>query len=276
MDIRTWSTGMMFGSALACSLRRAALSVLLSLAAPVTWAQVGDCETFAAGLAEPVTLTAPLASGDQVTVQALLRRPAGDRVEGAIVVLHGFWGLRPPQCIHHHTDRLTEWGYATLLIDSPSQTTRSGVQMPEYSTNQQAAHALAGAAYLAARFEISPKRIGILGRSMGGLSTIKAVARADAPFAAAVALYPICPPPKPTLRIPLLLLVAGQDSLVSAADCEVFAAADPAGSIELVVYPQADHVFETPWHSAYDPAASEDALSRTRHHFEKHLGLGAD
>ena len=267
---------MIFGSILARFLRGAALPALLRLATPVAWAQVGDCETLAAGLAEPVTLTAPLARGDEVRVQALLRRPAGDRVEGAVVVLHGFWGLRPPQCIHHHTDRLTEWGYATLLIDSPSQTTRSGVQMPEYSTNQQAAHALAGAAYLAARFGISPKRMGVLGRSMGGLSTIKAIAGADAPFAAAVALYPICPPPKPALRVPLLLLVAGQDSLVSAADCETFAAADPAGSIELVIYPQADHVFETPWHSHYDPVASEDALARMRRHFETHLGLGAN
>jgi dienelactone hydrolase len=267
---------MIFGSTLARSLRRAALPALLSLAAPVAWAQVGDCETFAAGLAEPVTLTAPLASGDEVAVQALLRRPSGDRVEGAVVVLHGFWGIRPPHCIHHNTDRLTEWGYATLLIDSPSQTTPSGVRMPEYSTNQQAAHALAGAAYLAARFGISPKRIGIFGRSTGGLSTIKAVAVADAPFAAAVALYPICPPRTPRLRAPLLLLVAGRDSLVSAAACEVFAAADPAGSIELVVYPQADHVFETPWHSTYDPAASEDALARIRRHFETHLGLGAN
>jgi hypothetical protein len=132
MDVRLWSTGMMFGSTLARSLRRAALPALLSLAAPVAWTQVRDCETVAAGLAEPVTLTAPLASGDEVTVQALLRRPAGDRVEGAVVVLHGFWGIRPPQCIHHNTDSLTEWGYATLLIDSPSQTTSSGVRM----TNQ--------------------------------------------------------------------------------------------------------------------------------------------
>jgi dienelactone hydrolase len=233
----------------------AAIALVTFLPSQETRAQIADCETLAAGLAEPVTLTAPLARGDKVRVQALLRRPAGDRVEGAVVVLHGFWGLRPPQCIRHHTDRLTEWGYATLLIDSPSQTTRSGVQMPEYSTNQQAAHALAGAAYLAARF---------------------AIAGADAPFAAAVALYPICPPPKPALRVPLLLLVAGQDSLVSAADCETFAAADPAGSIELVIYPQADHVFETPWHSHYDPVASEDALARMRRHFETHLGLGAN
>jgi dienelactone hydrolase len=161
-----------------------------------------------------------LARGEEVTVQALLRRPARHRVEAAVVVLHGFWGLRPPQCIHHNTDRLTEWGYATLLIDSPSQTNRWGVQMPEYSTNQQAAHARAGAAYFAARFGISSERMGILGRSMGGLSTIKAAAGADAPFAAAVALYPICPSPKPAHRAPLLLLVAGSDSLVSVADCE--------------------------------------------------------
>jgi dienelactone hydrolase len=266
----------MFDGTLARFLRRAALSVLLSLAAPVAWAQVGDCATFTAGLAEPVTLTSRQANGDEVTVRALLRRPVGDGVEGAVVVLHGFWGLRPPQCIRHHSDHLTEWGYATLLIDSPSQMNRAGVQMPEYSTSQQAAHALAGAAYLAARFGLSPKRIGVLGRSTGGLSTIKAIAEADTPFAAAVALYPICPAPRPELRAPLLLLVAGQDSLVSVADCEAFAEADPAGRIELVVYPQADHVFETPWHSHYDPVATKDALARMRRHFEKHLGLGAN
>jgi len=266
---------MMFGSILARSLRRAALAALLSLVAPVAWAQVGDCETVAAGLSEPVTFRAPLASGDEVTVQALLRRPAGDRVERAVVVLHGFWGIRPPQCVRHNTDRLTEWGYGTLLIDSPSQTTRAGVRMPEYSTNQQAAHALAGAAYLAAQFGIDRARIGILGRSTGGLSTIKAVAGADAPFAAAVALYPICPPRTLVPRAPLLLLVAGQDSMVSVAACEVFAAADPAGNIELVVYPHVDHVFETPWHSAYDPAASEDAFARMRRHYATHLGSNA-
>jgi len=254
----------------------AGLALLAGLVPPGARSQIADCEVLAAGLAEPVTLTVPLDHGEEVTVQALLRRPAGNRIEGAVVVLHGFWGLRPPQCIRHHSDRLTEWGYATLLIDSPSQTTCSGVQMPEYSTNQQAAHALAGAAYLATRFGLSQKRIGILGRSTGGLSTIKAIAGADTPFAAAVALYPICPAPGPPLQAPLLLLVAGQDSLVSVADCEAFAAADPGGSIELVVYPQADHVFETPWHSNYDPVASADALTRTRRHFEAHLGPGGN
>jgi len=267
---------MAFRSSFCRLLRFTTLPALVSLAAPSAWAQVADCETVIAGLAEPVTLTTSLAYVEDVTVQALLRRAPGGRVDAAVVVLHGFWGLRPPQCIHHNTDRLTEWGYATLLIDSPSQTNGWGVQMPEYSTNEQAAHALAGAAYLATRFGLSPARIGILGRSMGGLSTIKAITGVDAPFAAAVALYPICPSPKPAHKLPLLLLVAGSDSLVSVEDCKAFAAADLAGRTELVIYPQADHVFETPWNSNYDPVASEDALARMRRHFEKHLGRGTN
>jgi dienelactone hydrolase len=267
---------MIFGSILARFLRGAALPALLSLATPVAWAQVGDCETVAAGLAEPVTLPTPRPGGESVAVQALLRRPpGGSGAPGpAIIVLHGHPAIGPPRCYRPVTDLLTQSGYVTLTIDSASQTTAAGVGIAEYSTSEQATHARAGAAFLAALPEVDPGRIGILGYSTGGLSTIKAIAEPDPPIAAAVVYYPICPVGTWQLHVPLLILIGGNDRVVSVPGCRAFKAANQEESIELVIYPGAGHIFDASWAQAYDPDARFDARARQRRHFEKHLSQG--
>ena len=239
--------------------------------------KVQDCKTVSAGLAEPVFFTAPSKSGNTVQVQGVLRKPEGDRKFAALIVLHGQGGFTTPHCYGGATDRFTNWSYVTLLIDSTSQTDQSGVQVSDYSFEDQAYHAKGAAAFLASLPYVDSGRIGVIGWSTGGLATIIAIAspdpqgRRDSLIRAAVAFYPMCPANTRRIYAPLLVLIGERDTIVSASACQHLKEAVLDDNIQLVIYPNANHMFDAPWSSANSRSASKDAIERLRQHFETYM-----
>ncbi|MCP4317567.1 MAG: hypothetical protein GY789_16515 [Hyphomicrobiales bacterium] len=259
----------------------AVLSVVLISTPVIAKADVRDCGSVSVGLETPVAFNVRSESGKIVRVQGLLRTQKEPEKLPAIVVLHGWGGLHPPKCYNPAMARISRWGYVTLLVDSASEIRGSGYPTYEYTTSDQARHAYGAAKFLASLPQVDPKRIGVLGWSTGGLSTIKAISDsqfrgvAGPTFRAAATIYPICPINIARLDVPLLLLIGAKDSTVSVTACREFATNVQSDKLQLVFYPQADHKYDVPWTPAYRQADAEDTFSRIRRHFAKHLATGS-
>jgi dienelactone hydrolase len=236
---------------------------------------------------EPVTFRNP----DGTEISALYEAPGGRGRHPAVVLLHGCGGrdrangtLLPRH--EEWAEMLLARGYAVLLPESfasRGQGAQCGVRdraiLPR---RERRADAIGARAWLAARPEIDPARIALLGWSHGGSTTLWA---ADAPgFAAFVALYPGCTAVGREARwapaAPLLLLIGEADDWTPAHACRALAAA--AGPrVTYVEYPGAFHGFDAPGqtvrlrtglafsvrgdgtaHIGTDPAARADAQRR--------------
>ena len=97
--------------------------------------------------------------------------------------------------------------------------------------------------------EIDARRIGMMGGSHGGTTTVLAVGASRSGFAAAVALYPGCFS-KPTpyrVSAPLLILTGEKDDWTPAEPCRRLAeAASAAGQpVSIKIYPGAQHAFDS-------------------------------
>jgi dienelactone hydrolase len=185
----------------------------------VIWAASGA----AAQILDPAKIGAPLSGAP-----AELYLPAEAVPVGGVVVLHGCDGIEP----HYRqwAQRLADWGYAALLIDSfgprgLQEVCNRGFLVPPEA---QARDAFDGAAYLRAAPRVRAQRVGVIGLSHGGWAVLKAVLaglvrRPNQPaFAAAVAFYPGCDPGDPSgrpLETDTLILIGEADDWTPAARC---------------------------------------------------------
>lgn len=222
--------------------------------------------------------------------RAELFPPNGRATAAAIVVLHGCDGLAP----HYRqwAQRLAEWGYAALLIDSfrPRGFTQVCNQGQLVPPEVQARDAFDGAAYLHAAPQVQAQRVGVVGFSHGGWAILKAVLaglvrRPDEPaFTAAVAYYPGCDPRDPpghSLETDTLILIGDADDWTPAARCERWRDAVQLNghTLQTKVYPGARHAFDAPrplhffagHYLGQDPAAFADSLVETRRFFDQRL-----
>jgi dienelactone hydrolase len=144
---------------------------------------------------------------------AELYLPNGLAPGAAVVVFHGD-GIGPHD--RWWARRLTEWGFAALLINSFGprgyiEVCNRGHLVPP---DAQARDAFDGAAYLRAAPTVRAQRVGVVGFSHGGWAVLKAVPAGmiphpnEPPFAAAVAYYPVCDPPTVPLETDILILSA--------------------------------------------------------------------
>jgi dienelactone hydrolase len=214
--------------------------------------------------------------------------PQGPAPDAGVIVLHGCDGVGP----HYRewADRLAQWGYAALLIDSFNprgfrQVCNHGELVPP---ELQAADAFAGAAYLRARPDLHIQQVGVVGFSHGGWAVLKAVLAGVArppnepPFAAAVAYYPGCDPPTTPLETDTLILIGSADDWTPAARCERWRAmANTNGhALAMTVYPGAFHGFDSPFpphdyaghHVGSDPAARPASIAAAQAFFAARLG----
>jgi dienelactone hydrolase len=206
-----------------------------------------------------------------------LFRPAGNGPFPAIVLMHGRAGLYsslPGSTValgslsarHLHWARfLAGHGYVALLVDGfaprgyPTGFGRGTYGNRPSEVSEQTVRPLdadGAAAFLQARTDVIPDRIGLLGWSNGAMATLARITRAlpagapdTGPFRAAIALYPGCAVPERTgarPRVPLLLLIAGRDEEVSPALCARWATAIQADAPGFVwqVHDGAAHNFD--------------------------------
>ncbi len=212
-------------------------------------------------------------------IPARLLKPEGDGPFPAIVMLHDCSGLGPRSsgAPGRWSALLAGQGYVVIIPDSFTPrgfpqgvcTAPFGPQTNTVNPVPRAADALATLAFLRTLPYIDGKRIGVMGGSHGGTTTLAAnIFNTGQPngFAAAIAFYPGCggrlgewnvdrhPAPGPvtgyigTYRpaAPLLILIGEKDDWTPAADCKVMAErAQAAGyPVTIKIYPGAYHAFD--------------------------------
>jgi dienelactone hydrolase len=200
--------------------------------------------------------------GPGLELAGRLYRPTGPGPFPAIVMLHGCSGLwaksgEPTAIYAFWAEHFRERGYLALLVDSfgprgeTEICTQAKRKVSPASDRPRDAHAALH--WLAARKDVDPARIHVMGWSNGAMTVLHAL-RPDAPGSAAgakfrsgVAFYPGClalakTEYRPTA--PLLIQAGGADDWTPAKPCEDLAAKAPAGLVEIDVYPDAFHSFD--------------------------------
>jgi dienelactone hydrolase len=178
----------------------------------------------------------------------------------AVILLHGAGGVLAAR-EHTYGRQFAAMGAVALVIDvfgaRRNRATGFTERLLEITESMAIADAYAGLRFLAARPEIDPNRIALVGFSYGAMATMYAhnagVARLMAPggerFAAHAAFYGPCiaqfADPR-TTGAPLLILYGTGDALIDPARCEEFAADARRGgsAVDVIAYPGALHQWD--------------------------------
>ncbi len=242
-------------------------------------ANVTDCAVVVNGEATAVSFTTKTEGGKTLPVDAVLMKPDGKGPFPGMVLLHGHLGLYPPRCYEGALRLFVELGYVSLLIDSDS-TPRPSRWQGKYSSDDQAQDAHKGKDFLSTLPYVMPQKIGIIGWSLGGAAVIEAVSNnprvflleKNAPFIAAVAIYPICYKEIRELETPLLIFIGEKDTRTSAFACKnLKVTKEDEIEYQLIVYPNVGHLYDAQVSSNYDAAASQDTVARLKLFFTKYL-----
>jgi dienelactone hydrolase len=210
------------------------------------------------------------ATGTSPQIPVTVSKPDGPGPFPAVVVMHDCSGLGPASsgAPGRWANELVSHGYVVVIPDSfttrglpggvctvPPSQRRSNVT-PE----RRAGDAYAALAYTRSLSYVDGRRIGIMGGSHGGsttLATMRAPRSSSEPlagekrdgFVAAVALYPSCNFPPPVYRPvgPLLILIGDKDDWTPAEPCRKLADASQAAGLPVTikVYPGAHHSFDS-------------------------------
>lgn len=195
--------------------------------------------------------------------QATLFLPAGasrDAPVPAVILLHGASGVTGAR-EHTYARQFARRGVAALVVDvfgaRRERATGFVNRLLEITEAMFLADAYAALGFLAARPEIDPRRIALIGFSYGGMAATYAVyaqvAERYAPsgprFAAHVAFYAPCIvefEDHRTTGAPLLMLYGARDAIIDPRRCAgVAAQIEEGGSeVEVVVYEDAVHQWD--------------------------------
>jgi dienelactone hydrolase len=184
-------------------------------------------------------------------IPATLLKPEGAGPFPAVVMLHDCSGLGPRSsgAPGRWAKELLAQGYVVILPDSfGTRGFPNGVCTDDSKGRfdvrpiRRARDARAARAYLQTLPYVARDRIGLMGGSHGGASTLATLLHQESGFVAAVALYPRCGffrELKPD--VPLLILAAELDDWTPAKECVPLA----GGNVSVKVYPGAHHSFDS-------------------------------
>lgn len=216
--------------------------------------------------------------------------PDGPGPFPAVVVMHNCGGLDGlgADVSYEWTRFLVANGYAVLLPDSfrPRDRHRGVCSLPNgFWVHHEVRGADAYAALDAARKDprIDARRVAVMGGSNGGVATL-AAANADmiaegswlkpgqSGFSAAIAFYPECgidygswqvPSRRPLqtsgnfrAAVPLTILIGALDNWTPAPPCEALAKAASGAPVDIKIYPEAHHSFDSAWPVQHNPRAT--------------------
>jgi carboxymethylenebutenolidase len=238
------------------------------------------CVAFALLLrADPAkTETVTYKSGEE-TVNGFLALPDGDGRHPAIVVIHEWWGLNDQ--VKEDAQKLAAQGYVALAVD---------LYRGKVATTPDEAHELmrgvpddrgirdleAAFAYLAARPDVKPGKIGSVGWCMGGGWSIK-LAMSEPKLAACAVNYGSLPTEAASIakiKAPVLGNFGTDDRGITPDSVRAFDAAMKAAGkpVDVKIYDGAGHAFENPNNKdGYRPQAAADAWARMDAFFKKTL-----
>lgn len=186
--------------------------------------------------------------------------PPGKGPFPAVLLLHPSLGIKEFQ--YDLARNLQNHGYVVYIIDS---FTPRGIKDRksvgwEKATKAQLADIAPAYHYLASLKVIDPKKIGLLGFSMGGYSALKSLQTnssdisprlADIPFKAVAAFYPRCialPKTAKLKNIPLHIFIGDNDDRATTTACVELAKQQQANNNHMFItlYPQGLHGFDVP------------------------------
>ena len=185
-----------------------------------------------------------------MTIPLTVSKPDGAGPFPAIVMLHDCSGLGPRSSggPGRWTRLLVERGYVVLTPDSFSTRgfpdgicTDASRSRSRVNFAQRAHDAFEALGYAQRLPYVDPKRVGVMGGSHGGATTLVTMQRPG--FRAAAALYPRCSiaPQSYAPSAPLLILTGELDDWTPAAECRHLA----GGNVTLKIYPGAHHSFDS-------------------------------
>jgi len=230
-------------------------------------------------------------------IEGHLSKPQGNGPFPAVVVLPDCIGLTP-FVRETLTARLASWGYAALVVDSwTPRNAQAGCFLngQEPPGVDRIADSYGGLFYLAGLPFVQRDKVGLLGFATGGVFVLtlsepqtqsSVVNDQNLGFKAGIVYYAPCAAleliQKPVF--PLLILTGRDDRRTGVQACEKVARAASAdiNPVEVHVYPDVKHGFADPhwgaggeilgFPAAYDPNASEDALTRVREFLDRAMG----
>jgi dienelactone hydrolase len=187
---------------------------------------------------------------------------SGERAP-AVVMLHGSGGVLSARELAYGR-QFAAAGVGALVVDSFSArrdvATSFLDRLIRITETMLMADAYAGLGWLAARPEIDPARVALIGFSYGGMASTYAVqaqvaellAPAGPRFAAHVSFYAPCIArfaDRRTTGAPVLMLSGGKDAIVDPARCAEVAEdlREGGSSVETIVYPDAVHQWDGGW-----------------------------
>jgi dienelactone hydrolase len=223
-----------------------------------------------------IATTAPNGAAEQIPTT--LFRADGAGPFPAIVIMHDCSGLGPTSsgAPARWAKELVGRGYVVLLPDSFTTRGHGGGVCTDASPSRievgpprRVRDAYAAVTYLRALPYVDGRRVGLMGGSHGGTTTLAAIAAPETDmesltrdkrtgFAAAVALYPSCATRlgnwgpnasgvyKPV--VPLLILIGEKDDWTPAEPCRklVGTAQETGYPLMIKIYPGAHHSFDSP------------------------------
>jgi dienelactone hydrolase len=212
-----------------------------------------------------------------------LKLPNGIGPFAVVIVLHGCSGLGINQKLW--AERLNDWGYAVLVLDSFGPRGVRSVCAPlAQSTvlpSDRASDVISAALWLRTQPSIDPDRIAVLGNSHGGATAAWVTQgtydrRYPGLLKASVDYYGACRNPETYGTVPLLALAGEADDWGHPAlTCRTFARKlHPDQLFEVYTYPNVVHGFDNPrqitltrneGHAMlYDQAAADDSFQHVR------------
>ena len=230
-----------------------------------------------AGVASDRSLITTAPNGAREEIPVTTSRPEGPGPFPAVVILHDCSGLGPRSsgAPGRWAWELGARGYVTVIPDSfttrghpEGVCTNASPSRGEVAPSRRVRDAYAALAHARALPYVDGRRVGLMGGSHGGSTTLAAMAarenawdplaREKRPgFAAAVALYPGCGTTLGTGSAdvtgtyrpvaPLLILIGEKDDWTPAAPCVKLAASTRATEhpVAISVYPGAHHSFDS-------------------------------
>lgn len=197
-------------------------------------------------------------------------KPEGAGPFPAVVLLHDCSGLGPRggASPRRWAKKLVEWGYVVALPDSfstrgfPAGVCTAGPERSAVGPMFRVRDAYETLRHLRSLPYIDGARVGVMGGSHGGATTLASLAarEADAPalseakrggFRAGVALYPGCSLGRPRFEdeyravAPLRILAGELDDWTPAGPCRRLASVATGAPVTIKVYPEAHHAFDS-------------------------------
>jgi carboxymethylenebutenolidase len=230
--------------------------------------------------AAPVkTETVQYKSGSE-TVSGYLAMPEGAGKHPALVVIPEWWGLN--DWVKEQARKFAELGYVSLAVDlyrgkvatTPEEAHELSRALPE---DRGMRDLQAAFAYLEARRDVNPAKIGSVGWCMGGGWSI-AFAQEQPKLAACLVNYgslPTDPANIAKIAAPVLGNFGADDRGITPESVHAFETAMKAQgkTIDAKIYKGAGHAFENPNNKGgYRPEAAADAWQRMAAFLKKTLG----